>query len=270
MPAAWAASRPATTSANRSRRVISWNVSERIVSRLTLTRSRPASLRACAVLARPERVGGQRGLRARLQGRRTAHDVDQPAAHQRLAAGEPHLAHAQPLHGDGDQPDHLVVAELRLQREPVEALLGHAVGAAQVAAVGQADAQVGGYPAEGVCERLHYPSPVEPVRAGHGWDVGLVLRVAWRRALVRVPAEPALGRVRAGRRGAGVRRVVAGRVAVPPAAGPEGRQHRRAHQRAPRDRARGRRAEPGPRPVRAGRVAGRQRDRDLRRGRARS
>ncbi len=228
------------------------------MSRLTLIRSRPASLSAPAVLASPSalvvsEVSG-RGSRAAV--RRTM------STSPRRTSGSPPVNRTsrtpEALHRDRDQPDHLVVAELRLQREPVQALLGHAVGAAQVAAVGQADAQVGGDPAEGVCEWLHSPS-----LGSGGWADGWV---ASRRALVRVPAEPALGRVRAGCGGAGVRHVVAGRVAVPPPGRPQGRERRRAHQRAPRGRPRGRRAEPGPRPVRAGRVAGGQRDRDLRRG----
>ena len=56
--------------------------------------------------------------------------------------------------------------------------------------------------------------------------------------------------VRARRRGAGVRHVVARRVAVPPPGRPQGRERRRTRQRAPRAGPRGRRAEPGRRPVR--------------------
>ena len=48
-----AASSPSTTSCNRSRRVIVWKSSRRIVSRLTLTRCRPASASAPAVRCRP-------------------------------------------------------------------------------------------------------------------------------------------------------------------------------------------------------------------------
>ena len=73
------------------------------------------------------------------------HDVGQPATQQRLAAGEPDLADAELLHADAHQPDDLVVGERLLGRQPVEALGGHAVVAAQVAPVGQRDAQVGGH-----------------------------------------------------------------------------------------------------------------------------
>ena len=55
---------------------------------------------------------------------------------------------------DVDQADHLVVGEHLVVGQPVQALGRHAVGAAQVAAVGQRDAQVGGHPAVPVRERM--------------------------------------------------------------------------------------------------------------------
>jgi len=58
--------------------------------------------------------------------------------------------HAEIADGDGDQPDELVVGELLGAGHPGQALGGHAVGAAQVAAVGQGDPQVRGDPAEAV------------------------------------------------------------------------------------------------------------------------
>ena len=74
---------------------------------------------------------------------------------------------AEVLHGHADEPDHLVIGELLLQREPVEPLGGHAVGAPEVAAVGQADPQVGGDPAVRVRERLHVTHSTFP-RVGAG------------------------------------------------------------------------------------------------------
>ena len=60
---------------------------------------------------------------------------------------------AETLDADPGQPDHLGVVEHLLVRHPVEALGGHAVGAAQVAPVGERDPQVGGHPAVPVAER---------------------------------------------------------------------------------------------------------------------
>ena len=160
-----AASRPATTSWSRSRRVIVAKVSGRTVSMLALIRSRPASARACAVRLRPERVGGERGLDAERVG--AGDDVDQTAAQQRLAAGEAHLADPEPLDPDRDQPHDLVVGERLVGRQPVEALGRHAVVAPQVAPVGQGHAQVRGHAAEAVCQRCrhtHHPSEAPSTR----------------------------------------------------------------------------------------------------------
>ena len=71
-----------------------------------------------------------------------AYDVDQAAPHERLSPGEAHLVDPEVLHGDPDQPDDLVVGEHLLARQPVQALGGHAVAAAQVAPVRQRDPQV--------------------------------------------------------------------------------------------------------------------------------
>ena len=50
-------------------------------------RARPSALVVSEISDAAERVGA-------------AHDVDQAAAQQRLAAGEPHLADAEPLDAD--------------------------------------------------------------------------------------------------------------------------------------------------------------------------
>ena len=115
-----------------------------------MTRSRPASASACggAGQAEPLVVSEISGAgRARAVRR---DDVDQAAAQQRLAAGEAHLGDAEPLDRDADQPDDLVVGEQLVVGQPVQALGRHAVRAAQVAAVGQRDPQVGRDPAEAV------------------------------------------------------------------------------------------------------------------------
>ena len=84
-----------------------------------------------------------------------ADDVDQPAAQERLATGEPDLVHAQ-VDRDANDTNDLVVGEHLVARQPLESLRRHAVGAAQVAAIGQRDAQVGGDASEGVDQ--HPPS----------------------------------------------------------------------------------------------------------------
>ena len=77
-----------------------------------------------------------------------AHQARQVAAHQRLAAGQPDLVDPQ-RRRDPDEARDLLEGE---QLGPVQEgdVLGHAVGAAEVAAVGDADAQVVVDPAEGV------------------------------------------------------------------------------------------------------------------------
>ena len=55
---------------------------------------------------------------------------------------------------DGDQPDHLVVGEDLLVREPVQTLGRHAVGATQVAAVDQRHPEIGCHPAVPVGENV--------------------------------------------------------------------------------------------------------------------
>ena len=62
-----------------------------------MTRSRPAAASACAVRARPSALVVSDDLGRGSSAVRAPHDVDQPAAQQRLAAGEPHLADAEPL-----------------------------------------------------------------------------------------------------------------------------------------------------------------------------
>ena len=80
-----------------------------------------------------------------LEGRDPAHDVDQAAAQQRLATGEPHLGDPEADH-ETDDAHQLVVGEHLGLGEPVQALGRHAVGAAQVAPVGDRHAQVTAHP----------------------------------------------------------------------------------------------------------------------------
>src|SRR5690606_5146584 len=85
-------------------------------------------------------------------------DVDDVGAQERLAAREPDLrdAHA---HSDARDALDLGGREHRRAREPRHAVGGHAVGAAQRAAIGQGDAQVAMDATEGVDEGLGHVSP---------------------------------------------------------------------------------------------------------------
>ena len=85
--------------------------------------------------------------------------LDQPldvAAHERLAAGDAELAHAVRDEGAREALDLLVVEQLRAREELVvapEDLLRHAVRAAEVAPIGDRDAEVAQRPAESVHSR---------------------------------------------------------------------------------------------------------------------
>ena len=97
-------------------------------------------------------VGGQPQVADAVDLAEHPHERWQPAAQERLAAGQPHLVHAEPRR-HADELGHLLE---RKQLAAVEEgdLLRHAVGAAEVAAVGDADAQVVVNAAEGIGERL--------------------------------------------------------------------------------------------------------------------
>jgi hypothetical protein len=84
------------------------------------------------------------------------HDVP---PHQRFAAGQPELAHALGDKG-GCQPVDLLERQDVLARQEGHGL-GHAIDAAEVAAVGDRDPQIGDVPAEGVDHGLsgHAYSP---------------------------------------------------------------------------------------------------------------
>ena len=97
-----------------------WKVSGRSVSSETLIRSRPAARSGPASRASPmpfvvSEISG-RGRSAAVRATMPA----RPAAQQRLAAGEPDLADAEPLHADPDQPDDLVVGEQLGLGQPVQ------------------------------------------------------------------------------------------------------------------------------------------------------
>jgi hypothetical protein len=85
-----------------------------------------------------------------------------PLADQGLAAGQPQLAHAQADEGRGQAIQFLQRQHLRLGQEGH--VLGHAIGAAQVAAVGDRDAQIGHRAAEAVDQAAARSRPL-----ARGW-----------------------------------------------------------------------------------------------------
>ena len=90
-------------------------------------------------------VGGQADLGARRAAR--SRPATMPTRPGRSSGSPPvnrTSLDAELLDADADQPDDLLVGEHLDLRQPVQALGRHAVGAAQVAAVGQRDPQVGG------------------------------------------------------------------------------------------------------------------------------
>ncbi len=100
----------------------------RIVSRLTFTRSRPASLSACACRAQPDPVGRQGHLRAGACS--SVVRATMPTRPRRSSGSPPvNRISSTPswVDGDRDEPDDLVVGEQLRLGEPVEPLLGHAV-----------------------------------------------------------------------------------------------------------------------------------------------
>ncbi len=80
--------------------------------------------------------------------RQLAHQMHDVLAHQRLAAGQPELAHAL-LDEDRAEPVELFQRQQILLRQEGH-ILGHAIGAAEIAAVGDRDAQIADCATEGV------------------------------------------------------------------------------------------------------------------------
>src|SRR5205823_7122139 len=74
----------------------------------------------------------------------------QAAPQEWLAAGEPHFLDPELADGDPDQADNLPVREDVVPGHPVETLLRHAVGTAEVAPVSERDPQISGHATEAV------------------------------------------------------------------------------------------------------------------------
>jgi hypothetical protein len=97
-------------------------------------------------------IGGEAEVVDAGDGREALHKGYQVAAHEGFAARQAHFAHAEAGHYF-DQTQHLFVAKQLVLRHVLDAFFGHAVKAAQVAAVGHGQAQVFQRPAVGVVKR---------------------------------------------------------------------------------------------------------------------
>ena len=134
-------------------------------------------------------VGGQRQFlqRAGLQVAGHRAEVGQyPLAHQRLAAGDPQLFDAEPDESRGQPVELLQRQEVLLGQE--RHVLGHAVDAAEVAAVGYRDAQVADLPLERIDERGHSGKVRGRRRARKRGEASL--RRRWPRGVARRGARP--------------------------------------------------------------------------------
>ena len=152
-PARSAASTPASTSESAPRREIAANVAASSVSNETFTRFTPqaASSSACCASCEPLVVSVSSSSSPRAQAARQRLDqIHHAAPHQRLAAGQPDLLHpeadedrAQPI--QFLEPQHFGVRQERH-------LLRHAIDAAEIAAIGHRQPDVGDRAAERIDE----------------------------------------------------------------------------------------------------------------------
>ncbi len=94
-------------------------------------------------------VGGNTQILDPLDGGESTHEFDCPSSDERLPAGDTQLAHTE-CGCDPAHPLDFLVAEKVFPGHPGLALLGHAVEAPLVAAVGDRDPQVGDFVAESV------------------------------------------------------------------------------------------------------------------------
>ncbi len=101
-PASWAAAMPASTRSSPSRREIFWKVSSLSVSRLMLSRSRPARAQLGGLFGEQDAVGGEGEVVDAGQSGEHFDESRQVGPHERLAAGEPQSVHAH-LRDDADE-----------------------------------------------------------------------------------------------------------------------------------------------------------------------
>ena len=140
--ASTAASMPASTRGSSSKRASFTKRSRCSVSRLIVRRCRPARLRSRHRRRQQHRVGRHREIANRVLARQPLDERRQIAAQQRLAARQPHLVDAE---GEKliDEPIDLLELQDVLARQPQVVLLRHAVLAAEVAAIGDRQPEIG-------------------------------------------------------------------------------------------------------------------------------
>src|SRR6058998_129858 len=143
-PAAAAASMPFSTSeTGKSASFILRNTASSSESRLTVTRLRPAALRA-RFFREDRAVGGEREVKPRNVGEHLDQALEVPAQ-QRLAAGQADFLDPVTLEHARQPRDLLEAQQFALREKRVvgaEHVARHAVDAPEVAAVGDRDAQV--------------------------------------------------------------------------------------------------------------------------------
>ncbi len=88
-----------------------------------------------------------------IQRRQPFDQQGEPRPHRRLAAGEANRPHTGLLDQDAGHPLDLLVGENAASLHPVHSLLGHAICAAEVAAIRDRDSKIGVHPTEGVDQR---------------------------------------------------------------------------------------------------------------------
>ena len=133
-------------------------------------------LQALGALGQAERVrreGQVQGVS--LVGAQVGARFDDPleaSAQEGFPTREADLADPEPLDADAHEAHDLVVRQGFLGGQPVQAFGGHAVGTAQVAAVGERDTQVSGHTPEGVDEpqRRVTRHRICPLRGGNELD----------------------------------------------------------------------------------------------------
>ena len=107
-------------------------------------------------------VGGQRNVGARLERGDPRDDLREIGAGERLSAGEAHLVHAEVLHADADESHDLIHAHQLVLLQELHAHLRHAVGAAEIAEVGEGDPEV----VRGAAESVDEPRDVRAAISG--------------------------------------------------------------------------------------------------------
>ena len=115
------------------------------------------TFQALCVLGQPCPVRRHRKLADTLDGTQTAHQLVDAAPHERLAAGQPNLAHAE-RHRRADDLLDLLERQHGLVRQLGDALRAHAVHAAAAAQIGHGKAQIFNFSSILICHFILTPS----------------------------------------------------------------------------------------------------------------